>query len=431
MPIPPLRTQTIVTAVLALSLFLGNVAPEPWYVFSVHAKSVKAGQGEMSAEEAARGALLDTLYYRFDRWKSIFEKKISSLERLPKTVETETDLMKHYFFLAALDVELSHTLGFTSEYKIHKLEEECLANIRQAKKLAKGVLARPGLTLQQKAQAYLYLGAAEGYLGILEFGAGNLLQALINGFRADTHLEEALALDPQRFDAYLGLGVYRYSNSRLGGMENLIMQGGKDLRQAGIFHIEHAIRTGGITTPLAIKTLVWFYIAEEINPDNADLPRGHPLSPAVCRQRVLELVNELERRYFQNPPEEHFIGNKELAMMKAVQFILDGRYAEAKLQFEKILKIIGFLRHKKGYKINPQQEKAIKAGLKFCEAMLSKTALTARGRSNPSACRKINSQILFMKNGGAAFEYDVEKIRDELNSIFYQRLVDLSRQFSC
>lgn len=430
MPIPPLRTQTIVTALLALSLLLGSAAPESGYVFSVPAKSLKAGQGEMSAEETARSALLDTLYYRFERWKSIFEKKISSLERLPKTVETETDLMKYYFFLAALDVELSHTLGFTREYKIHKIERECLANIRQAKKLAKRVLDRPGLTLQQKAQAYLYLGASEGYLGILEFGAGNLLQALINGFRADTHLEEALALDPRGSDAYLGLGVYRYSNSRLGGVENLIMQGGKDLRQAGIFHIEHAIRAGGITTPLAIKTLIWFYIAEEINPDNADLPRGHPLSLAVCRQRVLELVDELERRYFQNPPEKHFIGNKELAMMKAVQFILDERYAEAKLQFEKILEIIRFLRHEKGYKINPQQEKAIKAGLKFCEAMET-ALLAARDRSNPSACRKINNQILFMKNGGATFEYDIEKIRDELNSIFYQRLVDLSRQFSC
>lgn len=388
-------------------------------------------QENSPAEVAARRALADTLYYRFDRWMQIFQEKISNLEAAPQNAKTEMELMKYHFFLAALNVEFSHTLGFTSKYKIQKIEGDCLFHIRRAKQIAKTILEKQELTSQQKSQAYLYLGAAEGYLGILEFGAGNFLQALINGFQADNHLEEALALDPDRIDAYFGLGVYRYSNSRLGGLGNLLLQGGRDRRQEGTSHIERVVRTDSITLPLAIKTLIWFYISEQINRDNDDLAPGHPLSHTISRTRALELIEDLENRYFKNPPTEHFIGNKGLAMMRAVQHILDEEYTEAKVQFEKILKIIRFLREKKGYKINPQQENSTQAGIKFSDVMLSaSTALKPVGADHP-ACSKINQQISFMDNGGTVIEYDVEKIRDELNAIFYQRLVNLSALHSC
>ena len=109
------------------------------------------------------------------------------------------------------------------------------------KNLAHYVLDDNSVTESQEAQANLFLGASEGYIGIFEYGQGNLIEALINGFQADNHLEKALLLDPKLVDTYFGLRMYRYGNSRLGGFGNLIMQGGKDHRLVGLNHIEYAI----------------------------------------------------------------------------------------------------------------------------------------------------------------------------------------------
>lgn len=379
------------------------------------------------AEEAARLALLDTLYYRTEDWMRLFEKKISQTQSVPQNLQTEMELMKHHFYLAALNVELSHNLGFTRKYKIDEIEDNCLAHIRLAKKIANAILLKENLPTQEAAQAYLYLGAAEGYLGILEFGAGNFIQALINGFQADNHLEKGLVLAPERNDAYLGLGVYRYSNSRMGGIGNFLMQGGDDLRQIGISFIERAVRKGEITTPLAIKTLAWFYISEQINPDNANLPQGHHLSAAFSRTRVWELIQELETRYFKNPPTKDFIGNKEMAMLKGLQNVLDGKYEKARDQFKTILKIIEYLRTNKGYKINPQQDRSIRAGLEFCEAMLLGSRVPSQPRLKNSDCQKVNQQIEYLENGGTVLEYDLKKIREEMQNLFHDRLVDLRK----
>lgn len=86
--------------------------------------------------------------------------------------------------------------------------------------------------------------------------------------------------------------------------------GGRDLRLQGLKHIEHALKGPILSRPLALKTLIWFYISEQINPDNASAEQGQPLSPGVCRKRALELLMEYESRYFKETAPDQFIGNK-------------------------------------------------------------------------------------------------------------------------
>jgi len=381
----------------------------------------------VTAEEAVYLAYLDTFYYRIDPWALMFRKKINFLEHNSQSLETQLDLMKYYFNLGGLNVELSHIMGFNSKYQIRKIQNDALFNVRQAKETAERILTRKVLTAQQRAESFFYLGASEGSLGILEFRAGNIFSALINGFQADNHLEQALLLDPNRMDAHLGLGIYRYGNSRLGGLSNLILQAGKDQRLVGLRHIERAIRANGIATPLAVKTLAWFYITVQINPENKRLPEDHPLSPLAARVRVHELIETMENRHFKNPPVDFFVGNKEFAMMKAIQFVLDGEYAKAREQFETILHIIDFLNKTKGYQINPEQESSVRAGIEFCDVMLSGSNSRTLVEDNNEVCLKINREVAFLKNGGRVLEYDVEKLRDEINAVFYQRVVDLFR----
>jgi tetratricopeptide (TPR) repeat protein len=385
---------------------------------------------KMSAQEVAGRALMDSLYYKFDKWFAIFEREIDRLEGSPKSLDNRLELMKYNFYYSGLLGELSHTLAFTSKYKIKEIADRFIHYSSRTKELAKEVLDIPGLTTRQQAQAYLYLGGAEGYIGIFEYGAGHLLKALINGFRADNHLEKALALDPNQVDAHFGLGIYRYGNSRLGGIGNFIMQGGRDLRQAGLDHIEHAIREKAPSRPLALKTLAWFYISEQVNPDNREIPSGQLLSVSLSRSKAVQFMEALESEYFTHPPYADFKGNKELAMMQALQYILDSDYANARGKFQEILEIAEDLKKNRGFAINPQLTDSVQAGIEFCDLMLMAPAKDDEAGLR-SACLKVNEQLNFLKSGKAMVQYDSKKIRSELHSLFAGRLEGFSRQMNC
>jgi tetratricopeptide (TPR) repeat protein len=336
--------------------------------------------------------------------------------------------MKYHFNYAGLLGELCHTLAFTSKYQDKKITKDFLYHSRRVKDLAHDILDSTSVTPDQEAHANLYLGAAEGYIGIFEYGQGNLIIALINGFQADNHLEKALFLNPKLADAYFGLGMYRYGNSRLGGIGNLIMQGGKDLRLIGLNHIEHAILNGAVARPLALKTLAWFYISEQINPENRELPSENPLSRKKTRQNAIGLLIDLENRYFKKPaPYSHFRGNKELAMMKALQFVLDKDYEKAGKEFKKVLAISDHLQNR-GFRINPQLIQSVEAGIEFCELMLLQVST---GQEKRSACFKVDTQVKFLNGGGSMVEYDSKKIRSELHAVFSDALQKKAEKLHC
>ncbi|VAX33108.1 hypothetical protein MNBD_NITROSPINAE05-133 [hydrothermal vent metagenome] len=383
----------------------------------------------MPANEIIQRALTDSLYYEFDKWFAVFEKNIRRLENSPDTLKTKMGLMKYHFYFSGLLGELCHTLAFTSRYKIQEIVDRFIHHSNRAKELAKEILDTPDLTLSQQAQANLYLGGAEGYIGIFEYGEGNLFKALVNGFSADTHLEKAISLDPSQIDAHFGLGIYRYGNSRLGGFGNFIMQSGRDLRQVGLDHIERAIREKAPSKPLALKTLAWFYISEQFNPKNSNIPPGKPLSATVSRSKAFKFMEELETEYFKNPPYTNFIGNKELAMMQALQYVLDGNYTSAKIKFEKVLEVAEDLKNR-GFAINTQLTDSVKAGIQFCELMLLRPEKND-APGHKSACLKVNEQLEFLKSGGAMVEYDAKKIRSELHGVFAGKLDALYNDMNC
>ena len=389
---------------------------------------INALSNNLTAEEMTPRALKDSMYYHFDEWFARFTGEINRLESAVPSLKNRVELMKYHFNYAGLLGELCHTLAFTSKYQDKKITKDFMYHSRQVKDLAHDILDDDAVTQGQEAQANLYLGAAEGYIGIFEYGQGNLITALINGFQADNHLERALLLNPNLADAYFGLGLYRYGNSRLGGLGNLIMQGGKDLRLVGLNHIEHAILNGASARPLALKTLAWFYISEQINPENRELPPDNPLSRKKTRQNAIGLLIDLDNLYFKKPaPHSHFRGNKELAMMKALQFVLDKDYEKARNEFKKVLEICDHLQNR-GFQINPQLVQSVEAGIEFCELMLLQVSEEKEKRS---ACFKVDAQIKFLNGGGSMVEYDSKKIRRELHAVFSEALEQMAEKLNC
>jgi tetratricopeptide (TPR) repeat protein len=396
-----------------------------WLVSAdVSGRPLSSDIDRLTADEMAPLALEDSMYYHFDEWFARFQAEINRLESAIPSKENRVELMKYYFNYAGLLAELTHTLAFTSKYQDTKIAADFIFYSNRVKDLAHEVLDNDTKSIQQEAEADLFLGAAEGYIGIFEYGQGNLLQALVNGFQADNHLEKALQLDPNLVDGYFGLGMYRYGNSRLGGVSNFIMQGGKDLRQLGLNHIEHAILKKATSLPLALKTLAWFYISEQINPENKELPPEHPLSQRKTRHHAWALLIELENRYFKgSAPHSHFKGNKEIAMMKALQYALDKDYTNAGSEFGKVLIISQHLK-KRGFEVNPQLISSVEAGIKFCSLMLWE-------KQDNRNCLKVQEQIDFLKSGGSMVEYDSKKIRSELHAVFFEALQELTRKMNC
>ncbi len=383
----------------------------------------------LEADEMISRAIVGTLYYDFDKWLPPFRHRIAELEKQPHTIANRLEAMKFHFYLAGLLAELSHVLSFTSKFKVDSIRNDFDNNSKRSKELAEEILEMPGITKEQRAEAYFFLGASEGYVGIVEYGAGHILSALMNGLSADNHFEDALDLDPRYNDAYFGLGVYEYGNTRIGGIANFLMQGGQDLRLQGLKRIEHALKGRILSRPLALKTLIWFYISEEINPDNASTASNQPLSPVVCRKRALELLEQYEASYFKETAPKHFIGNKGLSMMKAIQFVLDRNYVKAREQFERVLTIADFLEKNKGYQINPALAKTVNEGIRFCDLMI--TSNKKQGGGPSPVCPKISRQIDFIENGGSMVEYESSKIRGEIQNVFHQRLKEMHSHRDC
>jgi len=176
--------------------------------------------------------------------------------------------------------------------------------------------------------------------------------------------------------------------------------------------------------PLALKTLAWFYISEQINPENKNLPSEYPLSQHKTRQNAWALLSVLENRYFKgSAPHPNFSGNKEIAMMKALQYVLDKDYTKAGIEFEKVLTISQHLK-KRGFEINPQLISSVEAGIKFCDLMLLE-------KQDNSSCIKVQEQIDFLESGGSMVEYDSKKIRSELHAVFSEALQQLTQKMNC
>lgn len=409
-------------AVLLISLCFGSA------VMAKTSADIEKEVDSLSALEIAERALIDTLYYNFDPWFPRFKRRIQQLESSPKTLPNQLELMRFYFYMAGLHGELTHVLSFTSKFKVKKIKDDFLYYSGKAKILAETLLENPKLSKENYANAYFYLGASEGYMALLEYGEGNLFSALMDGLSADNHLEDALELDSGHADAHVGLGIYRYGNTRLGGLGNLIMQGGSDLRLVGLRHIESALEKEILSKPLALKSLIWFYISEQINPANAGLPDNNPLSSYVAQSRAVQLLDQYERLYFADLPKE-FIGNKGLAMMKGLQFVIDADYTKALDQFERNLKVCDYLIRVKKFKLNPQYVHTIKAAADFCRLMIASGANT--GRPNSKSCVKINEQMDFLEAGGSMVDYESSKIRGEIQDVFYDRLKGLSSRLDC
>src|SRR5262249_11615258 len=121
-----------------------------------------------------------------------------------------------------------------------------------------------------KAKAYLYWGGAEGMKGRLLVTQKSWVAAYFRGKAGNSYLRKAVALDPELYDAYLGLGIYDYFTDTLPGVQGvlayLLIHGNK---KRGLEELHTAIDKAPHARVEAMMFLIEINMSEENQPEKA------------------------------------------------------------------------------------------------------------------------------------------------------------------
>ncbi|MDZ7269136.1 MAG: hypothetical protein ONB48_17715 [candidate division KSB1 bacterium] len=143
------------------------------------------------------------------------------------------------------------------DYEDNSEEKEFYRSLKKCRELAeKHLRQRPN-----DAAAHFFLGSAYGYESFHVSKHRRYLEAFHHGLKTIRHLEAAIRLDSTLYDAYLGIGSYKYYRSKLS--KKLPVPLFSDERAAGIHMIRQAIAHGRYARYPAMNGLTWILLAED------------------------------------------------------------------------------------------------------------------------------------------------------------------------
>ncbi len=138
-----------------------------------------------------------TINGRFDDAEKLLQKRIKN---------KSDDLESYFYYASLLNSKMTHFENFHND----SLFLEIIDSVNQ--KTAR-YLKKKYIDSLQTARILFYKGSAVGYLAFYQGQTGQWLSALENGMDAIDYLEKAVSYDSTLYDAYLGIGVYKYWKS--------------------------------------------------------------------------------------------------------------------------------------------------------------------------------------------------------------------------
>lgn len=114
---------------------------------------------------------------------------------------------------------------------------------------------------RNEAWAHFFLGSAIGYEAFVVGKKKKYFEAFRYGWESIQHLETALKIDPQLYDAYLGIGTYKYYRSKMSKSFSWLPFV-KDEREVGMRMIRTAQAKGRYSRTAAINGLSWILMDE-------------------------------------------------------------------------------------------------------------------------------------------------------------------------
>jgi hypothetical protein len=189
----------------------------------------------------------DIINQNYPQAKSEFEKLNSKYPDLPFGK----------IYLAATEIARSYDYG--EEYNGELISKY----LNSAKDQSERLLYRN----PEDIWNHYFIGLTEGYISYYEGLNGSWLTSLKEGINSASNFEECLKRNPDFFEAYSGLGTYKYWKSAKTKFLSWLPFVHDD-RAEGIYYLEKAIDKSSYNTYLALNSLIWIYIDKK-NFDNA------------------------------------------------------------------------------------------------------------------------------------------------------------------
>ena len=133
-------------------------------------------------------------------------------------------------------------------------EEAFMKHLKACRQLSENLLRRN----PDHAHAHFWLGSAYGYESFYLGKKRRYLEAVHLGWKTIQHLETAVRLDPKLYDAYLGIGTYKYYRSKM----KLLFWG--DETAEGLALVRQAAKHGKYSCYAALNGLIWMLLDENL-----------------------------------------------------------------------------------------------------------------------------------------------------------------------
>jgi tetratricopeptide (TPR) repeat protein len=144
------------------------------------------------------------------------------------------------------------------DYEDYSKEKEFKRAVERTIALSKKLLRRD----PRNAWGHFFLGGGLGYMAFYYGKQTRYVQAFQTGLESIAALERALEADSTLYDAYLGIGTYKYYRSRLARFLTWLPFV-RDERAEGIRMVRLAVEKGKFARFPAINSLAWILAAEK------------------------------------------------------------------------------------------------------------------------------------------------------------------------
>ncbi|MGH7450320.1 MAG: hypothetical protein ACRENG_03175, partial [bacterium] len=183
--------------------------------------------------------------------RTIAQKYGEALVLADSVVELAPEEPIGYFFRAAILQARMLDYGSLADEKVFFNATGTCRKLAQ-KKLRQNV---------KDAWAHFFLGSALGYEAFFLGKKKRYFEAFRTGWQCIQHLEAALKHDPELYDAYLGIGTYKYYRSKMS--KNFTwLPFVDDERAEGIRMVRQAVANGHYSRSAAINGLSWILMDE-------------------------------------------------------------------------------------------------------------------------------------------------------------------------
>lgn len=197
-----------------------------------------------SAEEWMAAGIASVIDTDFDRAINLYQQEI----------DTHPQDFRAYFYLAAaLDSRMVHFENQEGQDQFEQAIEKTIELIQQQ------LQNKSAQDEENLGQYWFYLGSAYGYRAYNQGRNGKWFAALSNGTKATDYLEDAIQADSTIYDAYLGIGTYKYwRHSKLSFIYWLPFL--PDEREEGILMIKKTAHSNCLSRDLAKHQLVYILL---------------------------------------------------------------------------------------------------------------------------------------------------------------------------